>query len=296
MITNALRRHGPPILKWGVAHHLLPFAVGAGGRHRYFQGKWRHGVPTTLNEKIQYKIIHDRRRVVKIYSDKLASRDYVLGLMPGLRLPKILAVFEDTRELMVNLPPGPWVMKGSHGAGMVLIQKPSQPLNPENVRQHVREWMRTDYSLGHWEWQYFRLPKRILFEEYLGTENDPPADYKFFTIHQTVRLITVDRGRFGQHTRDLFLPDWTHLRSKKGAARISTVPPPKPPQLPAMIEVAQTLARDHDFIRVDLYVVNGEIYFGELTHSPAAGTVPFEDPALDLQLGSYWKLPKRYGD
>jgi len=289
-----MRRHWPVFLKWGVGHGLLPFEAGAGRTHRYFQGKWPGGVPVTLNEKIQYKMVHDLRPVVKIYSDKLAARDYVHQLMPSLLLPRIIAVFDTPRDVLANIPLGPWVMKGSHGAGMVLIQKPSETLDPSTIKSRLRLWMETDYSLAHWEWQYFQLPKRILFEEYLGTEASPPADYKFFAIHQKVRLMTVDRGRFGKHTRDLFYPDWTHIHSRKGAAAISEVPPPRPNLLPDMIKVAETLARDHDFLRVDLYLVDGKIYFGELTHSPAAGTVPFEDVALDRQLGSYWTLPARY--
>lgn len=296
MISHTLQARLPRILEWGVAHRVLPFSAGAGRVHRYFQGKWQTGAPTTLNEKIQYKIIHDRRRIVKIYSDKLASRDYVHELMPSLALPRLLAVFDNPRDVLANIPRGPWVMKGSHGAGMVLIQKPSETISHEVIRAKLEEWFATDYALAHWEWQYFRLPKRIFFEEYLGTEANPPADYKFFTIHQKVRLITVDQGRFGNHTRDLFYPDWTHIRSRKGAAQISDVPPPRPELLPQLIRTAETLARDHDFIRVDLYVIDGEICFGELTHSPAAGTVPFEDPELDLQLGSYWKPPADYGD
>ena len=61
-----------------------------------------------------------------------------------------------------------------------------------------------------------------------------------------------------------------------------------------MIEAAQTLGQDTDFVRVDLYLIGQEIYFGELTHSPAAGQVPFEDAQLEKELGSYWHLPQRY--
>ncbi|WP_424945180.1 ATP-grasp fold amidoligase family protein [Blastococcus xanthinilyticus] len=50
--------------------------------------------------------------------------------------------------------------------------------------------------------------------------------------------------------------------------------------------------RASDFIRVDLYDVDGEVWFGELTPCPGGGPDPF-DPELDRVLGRYWTLPRR---
>ena len=185
-------------------------------------------------------------------------------------------------------------MKGAHGAGMVLICKPGDSIPKEIIGKMARRWLKTDYSVSHWEWQYHDIPKRVLFEEYLGSGAELPADYKFFVFHQKVKLITVDRGRFAAHSRDLFYPNWTHIQSAKGIAASSAVPPPRPPELERMIDLAQTLGQDTDFVRVDLYLLGGKIYFGELTHSPAAGQVPFEDLKLEQEMGSYWTLPNRY--
>lgn len=296
MLPAALRYRIPTLIKRCVSRGLLPFDFGARAQHRHFESSWSEGVPRTLNEKIQYKMIHDRRPVVRTYSDKIAVRDYVHARMPELKQPTLLGVFDRVDELVAHVPPAPWVMKASHGAGMVLICKPGEMIPTDVIRRHARQWLATDYAVKYWEWQYSRLPRRILFEEYLGSPAEPPADYKFFTIHQQVRLISVDRGRFGRHTRDLFRPDWTPLPTRKGRTPRSETPPQRPDQLPAMIDAAERLCRGHDFLRVDLYLVGNEIYFGELTHSPAAGSTPFEDAALDLELGRCWYLPTRYRD
>lgn len=296
MLPGPLRYRIPTLIKRSVAAGVLPFNYGARARYQQFLQTWERRGPQTLNEKIQYKMMHDRRPVVRIYSDKVAVRDYISQRLPGLRQPRLLGVYRRSSEVAANVPPGPWVMKGSHAAGMVLICKPGETIPPETIARTAASWLATDYATRHWEWQYHRLPRRVLFEEYLGTPAEPPADYKFFTIHERVRLITVDRGRFGRHTRDLFRPDWTHLPTRKGKTPNSVVPPERPAQLGEMIQVAEQLARGHDFLRVDLYVVDGRIYFGELTHAPAAGTTPFEDQALDLELGQQWTLPARYSD
>ena len=56
-----------------------------------------------------------------------------------------------------------------------------------------------------------------------------------------------------------------------------------------MIDIAETLSADFDFVRVDLFQPNGdEIVFGEMTFSPTAGYIPFGPPEYDSILGSYW--------
>jgi hypothetical protein len=261
-----------------------------------FQAHWHGGIPVKFNEKVQYKLIYDRRKLISMSADKVSVRDYVQAKTPQLKLPKLLGVFDSESELMANIPPSPWVMKGAHGSGMVLICKPGETVSKDMIRKMARRWLATDYSVNYWEWQYHDLPKRVLFEEYLGSGTELPADYKFFVFHQKVRLITVDRGRFASHTRDLFYPDWTHLPSRKGKAAISSIPPPRPMALEAMIDAAQTLGQDTDFVRVDLYLLGEDVYFGEMTHSPAAGTMPFEDEKLEQEMGDHWILPREYSD
>jgi hypothetical protein len=294
MLFKEICLHWPALVGRCVSHRILPFRIGASPQHRKFRECWRDGIPEKFNEKVQYKLIHDRRKLISMSADKVAVRDYVQAKAPQLRIPKLLGVFDSEEEVVANIPSGPWVMKGAHGAGMVLISKPGETVSLEIVRKMARRWLNTDYSVSYWEWQYHDLPKRVLFEEYLGDGTELPADYKFFVFHQKVRLITVDRGRFGSHTRDLFYPDWTHLPSLKGTANASSEPPVRPPELERMIDAAQTLGQDTDFVRVDLYLIGQEIYFGELTHSPAAGQVPFEDAQLEKELGSYWHLPEQY--
>ena len=41
-----------------------------------------------------------------------------------------------------------------------------------------------------------------------------------------------------------------------------------------MLEISKILSADFDFVRVDLYDINGKVYFGELTFSPASGVLP----------------------
>ena len=55
-----------------------------------------------------------------------------------------------------------------------------------------------------------------------------------------------------------------------------------------MIRVAEKLASDFNFVRVDLYNVNGKIVFGELTFYPGSGYGKFTPDSYDFEFGKYF--------
>jgi hypothetical protein len=281
-------------IRSAVARGWIPFDWVAPWFRRDLRPRHRTRPPLTFTEKVCHKLAHDRRPLARTYADKLAVRDHVRATCPAVRLPRLLAHVEHEDDILSALPPAPWVMKASHGSGMILICDRPGAVTPSLVYQSARSWLRRDYGVRFWEWQYLGLPRRILFEEYLGRGRQTPDDFKFYVMHQQVRFIEVDQARYIRHTRDFFWPDWTPITSRIGPAPTAAVPPARPANLAKMIAIAEALGAGTDFVRVDLYSIGEEIFFGELTHSPAAGKFDFADPALDLKLGSCWTLPARY--
>ena len=64
----------------------------------------------------------------------------------------------------------------------------------------------------------------------------------------------------------------------------------RPKLLEKMLEISRVLSSDFDFVRVDLYDVDGKIYFGELTFTPAACTFPYLNEDFLLQEGKKLKI------
>ena len=60
-----------------------------------------------------------------------------------------------------------------------------------------------------------------------------------------------------------------------------------------MVKLAEEMAKDFPFVRVDLYNINGKIYFSELTFTPAKGTLIFDDDKADFEI-SEWLDIKNY--
>ena len=67
------------------------------------------------------------------------------------------------------------------------------------------------------------------------------------------------------------------------------VPVRPPPNYEKMLEVARRLSSGTDFVRVDMYNIDGRIVFGELTNYPANAMTRFDPPEWNQKFGSYWK-------
>ena len=106
-----------------------------------------------------------------------------------------------------------------------------------------------------------------------------------------MRLIQVDRDRFTRHTQVLYDERWNPIEGT--VAAVQGVPVEAPVSLATMIEAAEALSSGVDFVRVDLYEIDGKAYFGELTCSPNKGLSPFRPASLDRLLGS-WFQPDDY--
>lgn len=277
-----------PWLRAAVRLHLLPFELGARHRLARFRRRWRAERPLALTEFLQQRLLTDRTPFHRLCCDKFAARAHVASVLPGLRQARLLAAHEENAPLERITFPDRCVVKAAHGSGWVVLRPRRDAVSDDAIRAAAQVWRRTDYALGQWEWGYRGVPRRILVEEFLGDGDAPPDDYKLFVIGGTVHLISVDQGRTARHTRTLFRPGWIPLPSRKGPEPPADPPPPPPRSLPAMIRIAETLGAGTEFLRVDLYEIDGEPCFGELTFAPQAGRSTFSDPGLDLELGAHW--------
>lgn len=57
-----------------------------------------------------------------------------------------------------------------------------------------------------------------------------------------------------------------------------------------MLKMAADLSAEFKFVRVDLYELNGQIYFGEMTFSPACCVFPYFSDKFNQKMGEYLKI------
>ena len=59
-----------------------------------------------------------------------------------------------------------------------------------------------------------------------------------------------------------------------------------------MLEIVKKLSEDFEYVRVDLYNIDGKIYVGELTFCESSGFGKFTDERWDYEFGNYWYQQK----
>ena len=157
--------------------------------------------------------------------------------------------------------------------------------------------MKDDYYLTYREWPYKDVPRKIIAEPYmedlpaaaLGLDTLPV--YKILCFEGEPRIIqTIQNDKTPHETIDYFDPDWKLLPFRQNYPN-STVPTSRPKRLSEMLEIAEKLSSGFHFLRVDLYEINGEIYFSEFTFFSDAGFAPFEPEEWNRILGSWIYLP-----
>ncbi len=289
----ALRRFTKPIwvgLRLRMILWWLPGPALQWLRYLVYYGRAlpvRH--PRTLTERILVKIATDRRPLLTRTADRVAARAYIEGKVGPGRLPDLLAVMEQPEDIRTLTLPQQYVAKATHGSQMVHIVRHDSAAERETIVTKGHRWLRTDYWKRHGEWAYRDIPKRVIIEAFLGGPDDPPPDdWKFYCIGGRVEIACIDLDRFTNHKRNFYDRDGRQLDLALNHRYGPGPETPVPPTWSALVAMAETLAADFDFVRVDLFDLARGIVVGELTHYPAAGLLVFDPPEWDRRLGDAW--------
>jgi hypothetical protein len=260
----------------------------------YHHGRFPHvRNPVTFNEKINWRILKDRREILTWTCDKLAMKEYVSNIQGatscGMRIPRTLWSGADIGALENVELPERWVLKPNHRSGLVFFGHGRPDITV--LRELVEGWLWPEEAVALHEWAYLKARPLLLAEELIGVPDSPPPDYKFYVFAGEVAAVEVHTDRFADHSLRWYLPDWTPLEVTYGPSGLAPAKSLPPSNFEKMMAIAGELGRPFDFIRVDLYNISGEIFFGELTPYPASGIERFDPASFDSELGAKWKLP-----
>ena len=250
--------------------------------------------PVTFMEKIAWRKLYAELPTAHLLSDKLAVRDYVSRVADSKYLNTLYEVAERPEAINFNALPRSFVAKANHGSGMTMLIQDRLGTNDEAVRARLARYLAWDFGRSTNEWWYQKIERRIFFEEFRTDEAyGVPPDFKFYVFNGEAKFVHVDLDRLGSHSCNFYDLDWQQAAFRiayQGDVAGPTIP--RPAKLAEMKELAEALAGDLDFVRVDLYCVNGDqVVFGEMTLAPGAGWAPLEPTGADATIGSYWQLP-----
>jgi TupA-like ATPgrasp len=259
--------------------------------YRLRHGRWANlGVDAELfTEKMQRRILFDHRPLIGDLGDKLKMKERA-ALSGDVQIPRTYWSGTDLDELasVADLP-NRWVLKPTNASGKVILAE-GRP-NIAALKRQTRGWLLKVSPLwrDQGEWIYSTAKPAMLLEERLGGEL-VPDDYKFFVFHGDVAVINLHSARFSDHhERRYYTPDWTPLEIRHYPHPIAPLKA-APPNLDRMLTIASKMGADFDFIRVDLYDIDGQVWFGELSPYDGGGLSPFDPLDWDRKLGRRWRM------
>ena len=130
----------------------------------------------------------------------------------------------------------------------------------------------------------------------MQSEDKPSlVDYKFYCMNgkPEVLLVIGDRDNRAEEKKSMYDMNFNQLDYKYADYKTFDKNIKAPENFEKMKEIAHILSEDFPFVRVDLYNINGKIYFGELTFFPASGYLEKIEPAgFDELLGKNFKCCK----
>ncbi|HWK24494.1 MAG TPA: ATP-grasp fold amidoligase family protein [Ureibacillus sp.] len=254
--------------------------------YKTFKKKLNLKNPTTFNEKLMWLKLNEDDTFKAKCTDKYLVRDYIKELGYSNILIELYNVYEHAEDIDFDALPDRFAMKCTHGSGFNIICNDKNTLDLNLVRLQLNKWMNTNYSFVNGEPHYSKIKPRIIVERFLERSNlQAPIDYKIHCFHGKPQIIEV-----ALPTMDLLYNcDWELLPYNMASVNYNETLE-RPERLEEMLEIARGLSRAFLYVRVDLYYCNNEIYFGELTFTPAACLdVDFIDDA-DYQMGKLLHL------
>lgn len=256
--------------------------------------------PKTFNEKIQWRILNDRKDIYTQLADKYLVREYVKEKIGEKYLIKILGIYKQPNEIEYNKLPNKFVIKCNHDAGSVIICLDKKNLKIEEINKKLNFFLKRNFYYFSREWHYKNIKPLIICEEFKPifkkdkNGNELPEDYKLHCFNGKVQFLEVQFNRFdGKRSINIYDPSWNLLKFKMGNGNVDYCVE-KPTQLNKMKELAEILSKDFDYCRVDFYISEEKIYFGEITFTPCSGFDKFEPREWDYKIGQIWELDK-YG-
>jgi len=241
--------------------------------------------PSTLNEKINFLKIYERHPLLPIAADKYKVRDYIKDTIGEAYLIPLVFHTKNPKDIVPeNLPDYPVIIKTNHNSSGGIIVKDKSKIDWKAKRKVLAKLLQENHYYTTREWQYKDIEPRIVVEKLLtDTKGNIPDDYKLHCFNGKLVFTQVDLERHTDHKRNLYDVDWKRIPCKWIYENGNEVP--KPGNYAKMKELAEQIATDFTYVRVDFYSIGESIFFGELTFHSDSGFGRFIPESYDYQLG-----------
>ena len=279
----------------GIIKHVSPVAYV---KHQYkyiTHHKLNLKNPVRYTEKLQYLrlFVYPKDNLVIKAASRDGAREYVKEKGYEDLLIPIYGIFDKFDDIDFDKLPNQFVIKCTHACAFNEIVRDKSKFDKIASRKKFNKWLKTNYGNQTIERHYSPIKPRIIVEQYLGEIDSLPTEYKIHVFNGKARSMYVVTGRGVDIRYNNYYIDWEEFDGsqfngwKKREEKL-----PIPSNWDEMVKIAEKLGEDFPFVRVDLYNINGKIYFSELTFTPAKGTLILDDDKCDFEMGEWLDISK----
>lgn len=249
--------------------------------------------PKSFNEKLQWLKLNDRKPEYTEMVDKYLAKKYVEKRIGEKYIIPTLGVWDKFDQIEFEKLPDQFVLKTTHDSGGVVICKDKANFDKAAAKRKLEKSLKRNYYWAEREWPYKNVKPRIIAENYLSFLNGSDlVEYKVFCFNgkPALFLICKGEGHTDERTNDFYDLEFNHIPVTVTCPNAKEKCQ-KPDEYEELLELSRKLAKNTYQLRVDLYVINHKIYFGELTFFHDSGCCKFNPPEWDKRFGDMLKLP-----
>ena len=250
--------------------------------------------PKTFNEKLQWLKLYNRKDEYSIMVDKYLSKQYVGNLIGKEYIIPTIGRWDRFEDIDFTSLPDRFVLKCNHDSGSVILVDNKSEFDKKKAQKSFSRALSINCYWSGREWPYKNVKPCIIAEAYMeDCTSGSLRDYKFYCFDGIPKFLYVSEGLENHSTAKIsFLTcDWQFAPYQRSDYKPFEKLPSKPSKFNEMFSIAGKLSTGHPFLRVDLYEINGSVYFSELTFFPCGGFMPFKNPEHDAEIGRMLHLP-----
>ncbi len=205
-------------------------------------------------------------------ADKLQVREYVASTIGDKYLIPLYGAYKAPSDIDFEKMPQSFVLKTNNSCGTNIIVKDKNLISPESIRQQLHKSLNFPFGELTGQLHYSLISPCIIAEEYMKQDGNSSSlvDYKFYCTNGIPRVVMVFSNRTAKFTfkTEAYDMDWKPADRFLNKLYINPARTDKPPCFEEMKQIVRKLAAPHKYVRIDLYVINGHVYFGEITLTP----------------------------
>jgi len=240
-----------------------------------------------FSELLFLKMIEDVRHGNKQFTklaDKFRVREFVVDRVGSEYLVPLIWHGSNPEDIPYGKLPSKYIIKTNHGSGRNILVDGT--CDHDWIKEILKQWLEENYYWKGFEAQYFHIKPLVIIESFLEDDKaDELLDYRFFCFGGEPCIIQVDNN--AHDINPFYDLNWGKI-DLNYRINFKDVDIPCPPNLDEMLGAARKLSSGIDFVRVDLYNVQGKVYFGEMTFTPVGGRFNFTPESWDNELGQKW--------